>query len=545
MVSKQRNILLVVLLVVALMLGGMSSAAAQSAKPTQPTAGNKLQAATFTLDGVRIEVDTPALPNASFSSAAAGDTNQLALATAHQPYRELSVLAVPYGLGTGFERLPQAKAGVASTYRTSLAQYRKGQGATPQDGPTVTIFDQATVGLVSLVNLNLDSATAEPTLIVEWVAEAGNRVWLVRYASEQASSDLDLSRIMPDGLRSLTLRSNNLDTPTTVITNQSPTQQKTEQVTQPNDVPTPSWWTGDCDYTHYYNGSGGRGSYRLGAVYKGMPACGPRPISDRAPDVLVQFFPGSGGAYEWECVELSLRWLYQNYGVNPYSGNGSQMVWNYSGTALQKISNGTTGKAPQPDDVLSYGSTATNGHTSVVTSSSVDGNGNGSITVIEENNSANGSNTLYVNGWYVSNGVSGWLHSPSSGGGNGCNGTDCNGLDPVDTSCVNGAYTTRSMDDYYNGKHYTIELRWSPSCRTNWSRITVDGASTLEAIVRDSSSTYLYNTYRQVDGSTITWSRMYYAPAEAVSACGAVDWDWSWHCTDPGLNPGEGANTTK
>ena len=86
-----------------------------------------------------------------------------------------------------------------------------------------------------------------------------------------------------------------------------------------------------------------------------------------------------------------MRFLYLAYGIAPYSANGSQVVWNYSGSLLTKIANGTAGLAPQPDDVLSYGATSTSGHTSVVAASNVNANGSGTITVIEENAAASGS----------------------------------------------------------------------------------------------------------------------------------------------------------
>jgi hypothetical protein len=111
-----------------------------------------------------------------------------------------------------------------------------------------------------------------------------------------------------------------------------------------------------------------------------------------------------------------MRFLYLIYGINPYQANGSQVVWNYSGNRLVKISNGTAGKAPQPNDILSYGSTSTSGHASIVTSSNIDGNGNGTITVIEQNSSPSGSNTLSVNNWVVTawSTISGWLHDNTS-----------------------------------------------------------------------------------------------------------------------------------
>jgi hypothetical protein len=168
----------------------------------------------------------------------------------------------------------------------------------------------------------------------------------------------------------------------------------------------PPWWSGDCDVNN------NPGSYRLGGTFAGIAACGPRPLFGGG-DNLVRFFPGAVGDYEWECVELSARYLYLHYNQAPYIANGSQVVWNYPGSRLRKVSNGTAGAAPVAGDVLSYGATSTNGHTSVVAGSSVDGSGNGSIDVIEENNSPGGSARLSVSGWWVNSNLSvtGWLHN--------------------------------------------------------------------------------------------------------------------------------------
>ena len=61
--------------------------------------------------------------------------------------------------------------------------------------------------------------------------------------------------------------------------------------------------------------------------------------------------------------------------------------------------------------MLSYGPTTTFGHASVVSSASVDGSGNGSVTVIEENNAASGESTLSVSNWLVAGnaGIRKWL----------------------------------------------------------------------------------------------------------------------------------------
>jgi hypothetical protein len=176
-----------------------------------------------------------------------------------------------------------------------------------------------------------------------------------------------------------------------------------------NNLPTPAWWNGDCDSGGYV------GAYRLGAVYRGMPACGPSPFVGHGTDRFIQFFPTAHGEFEWECVELSMRFMYLAYGIQPYGANGSQVVWNYQGSALTQVYNPTSGQAPSPGDVLSYGATTGNGHTSVVTASSVNGSGNGSISVIEQNNSSGGAGSMSVSNWKVNSNigypVTGWLHN--------------------------------------------------------------------------------------------------------------------------------------
>jgi hypothetical protein len=116
-----------------------------------------------------------------------------------------------------------------------------------------------------------------------------------------------------------------------------------------------------------------------------------------------------------------MRYLYLAYGIAPYEANGNTVVAHYIssyGGNLQQVQNGVPGIAPQPGDVLSYGGSSTFGHASVVSSSNVDGSGNGTITVLEENNSRSGESTLTVTNWSVggnAGSVLGWL-TPSGGG---------------------------------------------------------------------------------------------------------------------------------
>lgn len=182
-------------------------------------------------------------------------------------------------------------------------------------------------------------------------------------------------------------------------------------------LPAPSWWSGSCDSGNY------AGAHPLGASYRGVEVCGPRPGADGAPNRLVRFFAGAWGELEWQCVELSMRYLYVAYGVVPYAANGKDVVANYSplyGGGLVKVANGTVGTPPEAGDVISFGATVSSsfGHTGVIESTNVDGNGNGTIRILSQNDTVDGWRTLSVNNWSVDGpaaglgAVDGWLHKP-------------------------------------------------------------------------------------------------------------------------------------
>ena len=58
-----------------------------------------------------------------------------------------------------------------------------------------------------------------------------------------------------------------------------------------------------------------------------------------------------------------------------------------------------------------------------------------------------------------------------------CSGYGCDYQDPIATGCSSGAYTVASAPITYQGITYgTVELRWSPTCQTNWARTTVNNS---------------------------------------------------------------------
>ncbi|MGO9910002.1 MAG: hypothetical protein ACLPQS_02395 [Acidimicrobiales bacterium] len=185
------------------------------------------------------------------------------------------------------------------------------------------------------------------------------------------------------------------------------------------DIPQPPWWHGKCD-----GAKDGTfpGSYPLGASWDGLIACGPGSNEGASSQPEVQFFPDAWGEFEWQCVELSMRWMYLAWGIPPYAANGNEVVDNYAaynpdGPKLIVVKNGTPGAAPQPGDVLELTDSDSNGHTEVVTDSQVNAHGNGTVRVITENlnSPTDGWYTLTVSKWVVNGGfgtVVDWLHNP-------------------------------------------------------------------------------------------------------------------------------------
>ena len=185
----------------------------------------------------------------------------------------------------------------------------------------------------------------------------------------------------------------------------------------------PWWWNGQvCDAGAY------SGSHPLPASYLGVQVCGPQPFAFNGGDSfrIVQEGPDPANTFgegEWQCVELVMRFMILVYGVTPYGANGDGVVDNYSpanGGGLVKYTNGTPGVAPLPGDVLSFTDSISAGHAGVVTQSNVDANGNGSITMLSQNDTDDGWRTLAVTNWSVAgfthHAARNWLHDPAGRG---------------------------------------------------------------------------------------------------------------------------------
>ena len=257
-----------------------------SINPPPDSYGNdRSQDVELTLDGVSLSLQTPFLPAESFLAPEPDDPVQVASAVDFgEIFKSISITAVPYGTKSGAEALPTAQPQSAEVYRELLAQHRRLQGGRPQRGPVATLFGQQITGSATTVDIYVSVFAPQPVHIIEWVVEAGNRLWIIRI-SQEAMPPVDNAPLSAQEERFTTqlvnidLSSPNLDTPSTSAAAKldppPPSQQPPAQPTF-SDLPFPAWWDGDCDKNTYHADTG-IWAYPLGGIYRNMKACGPRP----------------------------------------------------------------------------------------------------------------------------------------------------------------------------------------------------------------------------------------------------------------------------
>ncbi len=146
------------------------------------------------------------------------------------------------------------------------------------------------------------------------------------------------------------------------------------------------------------------GAYDLGASFDNVWACGPTPGAGA---------PGYGDAFEsspwgFQCTELANRFLWDAWGIAPIFGanlDGADFASTVhaSHPSIVDVVNGTIGQPYLPGDIVSFAGNSyePDGHVAVVIASSENSAGNGQVTVMEENASTSGSETLTVSNWLL------------------------------------------------------------------------------------------------------------------------------------------------
>jgi len=101
-----------------------------------------------------------------------------------------------------------------------------------------------------------------------------------------------------------------------------------------------------------------------------------------------------------------------------------------------------------------------------------------------------------------------------------CYGDYCSGKDPQAAGCASDAFTTVSADAGVG----MLDVRWSPSCQTNWARITIypTGAKCVLESYLDAIQEGGYTQSKTVPSTCWTysavsyWTPMIYSPVKRV-----------------------------
>lgn len=114
----------------------------------------------------------------------------------------------------------------------------------------------------------------------------------------------------------------------------------------------------------------------------------------------------------------------------------------------------------------------------------------------------------------------------------GCYGDWCSGRDPQSTGCSADGQTVASTTVTYTEltpgvdppsreiEVGWLDLRWSPTCKTNWSRLTLYGSAPFSEVVvtQDTGYTQSYRTtgWTGRSGVGTYWTNMIYSPHRAA-----------------------------
>jgi hypothetical protein len=287
------------------------------------------------------------------------------------------------------------------------------------NGPTGVFWNETIPGI------QIDTSLPKTLGIVnvrsiEWVVEHNSRLWSIiitwdigiKNSNEWNESSKNFSIQKPEDAK---LADTAIDLGAAFM--ESKVASGNPDTGIPVDVGIPSWWSGVCDDDNYFEATGVH-SFPLGASWHGVPACGPRYSSH-----LVRFFTGAWGEIEFECIELVMRFLYQEWGIAPWEGSANTIKDHYPTDSIEFYSNDGTHAFVPGDIITEDGIYSSSGHAMIITGVDLDGIGTGSIDILEQNSASNGSRLLHVTNWTVDpdaftwgQTIQGWLHAKDNHG---------------------------------------------------------------------------------------------------------------------------------
>jgi hypothetical protein len=315
------------------------------------------------------------------------------------------------GIGT-----PVYTAGDVDTYRQAIRNMESiNANLIVSNGPAAVFSNESVPGLEMDTSLAASSGNGKIRTL-EWDVERASRLWSIVIAWDTGMVN---SNEWEAASKTFTIQESDIaNVPDTAINlgaalQASKTANITSGVADITDVKTPAWWDGVCDANNFYKATNDD-SFPLGNPWHGVLACGPRTSVARNPNP-VHFTSNAWGEYEFECVELVMRFLYQEWGIEPWAGNANTIKDSPPDSIIFFQNDGT--HAIVPGDIITEEAPSGNyGHAVIVTDVNVDGTGTGTISILEQNSSPSGIRSLSVDKWSFSSDpwtldkIQGWLH---------------------------------------------------------------------------------------------------------------------------------------
>jgi hypothetical protein len=372
--------------------GGVEHTSLGSARASQSSStGQK-----FSLDFVNVQVKASFLPQQAFDTAHLGAPEQSASIAAYQPLVSITVTTVPFGTSNQFlGGIKGSKVNFPKIFEAAVPRLNHSSvisGLKPLPGASSTVV--AKYGSdPDHQGLNVAAAT--------WGFTQGARVWIVQATLEAAHEH---AAQLQKEFGSVQIALTNAGHMTSIGGSYG---SDPGYIVPPPSLPNPTWWNGVCDAKR-------NGDHTVIGKWGSLVACGPNN------DVLDQ-----RRVLEWECVELVTRYLTLRYGLPTIAGNGDRIADNTAAylsahpsaaPQLELVRPGSQ-QIPQAGDVMSYEPN----HTDLVIGTTIDQNGNGSYTTLNENWSDGVFGSAYQNfrisNWtpeYPGGFVVGWIHDTSN-----------------------------------------------------------------------------------------------------------------------------------
>ena len=200
-------------LTLAIAVGAVQLPASARVRPTE----------TFVVDGVKVAASGAELQGTVLSSNP-GDATQESTVLDLSHRRVISVIAVPFGTRPATEdALPFARRGGAQAYRQALHDYRSRGGEFALDSSPIHLFGRLVQGDVAQRTEHVKTASGREVnrdvFTVEWVTEAGPRLWIVRARQfEPPGHGMDDVYDFANSLSGLTIwAEGSLSAPTTIV----------------------------------------------------------------------------------------------------------------------------------------------------------------------------------------------------------------------------------------------------------------------------------------------------------------------------------------